>query len=62
MPVAREQVAWIGSRDAQAQDANGVARAADGSMLESGDDTIFASLFWCVLGLFWGVSGCSVIC
>jgi len=46
LAAAREAVARIVSRDAQAMDAGETARATTESTLENGNDAVFATLFW----------------
>ncbi len=49
MDEARAQVGKIVSRDTQEADATQVARATIESVLENGNDAVFAALFWFVL-------------
>lgn len=49
LPLARQRVGWMVSRDTGQLDSEGVARSTVESILENGNDALFGALFWFLL-------------
>ncbi|MCW8917377.1 MAG: adenosylcobinamide-phosphate synthase CbiB [Gammaproteobacteria bacterium] len=49
LPLARQRVGWMVSRDSGQLDSEGVARSTVESLLENGNDALFGALFWFLL-------------
>jgi adenosylcobinamide-phosphate synthase len=49
LPEARRRASWLVSRDTSRLCATGIARAGVESVLENGNDAVFATLFWFIL-------------
>ena len=50
LPAARQHVGWIVSRNTSELDETGVAKACVETVLENGNDAVFGTLFWFMLG------------
>ncbi len=57
LPLSRQRVGWIVSRESHAMQPADVARATVESVLENGSDAIFAALFWFLIAGAPGVVG-----
>lgn len=49
LPLARQRVGWIVSRDTASLDEAGISKAATESLLENGNDAVFGVIFWFLL-------------